>query len=210
MCAPKSRRLAEWQVHRLEWRSMLLSTLSHRAKRIVHFTYLLDIRGTSFAHRKCLPYVKELIVGLAHGATNEGKKSVTFILGMTAAAKTIFAFTLRKMVREHQKDAICMCSINPFETAMSFCRRFRPEAIPADFGGEPVLWCYYLPADVRCVAFLTHVDITTQAADRGGRALLHRRRAPAAQRRGGGVGLREGPRAPQHGADDAVRRQFHV
>ena len=75
---------------------------------------------------------------------------------MNSVVKTILGVVRRTMMQDHQSSAMQMSGSNPFETMLAFCHRFRPEAIPADLGGEPVCDATAEPSLLR---FLTLVRL---------------------------------------------------
>ena len=130
---------SQWNAYRHEARAMVLDTLSRRARRVVRFAIVMDMKGTGAGHRKAIPYVNVFSAGDSTKVV-PNMHSTTFFVRSGKVTAGIYATIGRMGILSANAKATTffVAGPDPFAASTDFSTRFKRSALPAAVGGTLV------------------------------------------------------------------------
>ena len=128
---------SRWNAYRYEARAMLLDALSRRTRRVMRFTFVIDLEGADIGHRKCIPYIKEFVAG-DFTRVVPTKCSGTYLVRSSNVFASLFALFGRMglVSAKQQAKAFLIAGPDPFTASAEFAVCYERSALPSDIGGE--------------------------------------------------------------------------
>ena len=123
---------------------MLLSLMStgcrsRRERRVVRFTFVIDLEGMGIGHRKCIPHIKEFVGGdFTRVVPNGCSTGNAHFVRSGKVFAHLFALCCRMGVLSSRQQAttFLIAGLDPFATSAKFAARYDRSALPSDIGGE--------------------------------------------------------------------------